>query len=139
MADSKLLGCAGVMVGIVAAAVVGWMSLELLLSLFGAAGPIAILANPIFQHELGELLVVGTTIVSVYVLVFRQRSIPAFIRVGRYALWLGAALNLGAWLRIGGGGRWASWMLLLAAIGIVTPWLLSRAATAKVHSAPPIS
>ncbi len=126
MADSKLLGCLGVVIGLAASVVLGWMTLELLLSLFGASGPVAALTDPVFQHELGELLVVGMAIISVYVLVFRESMIPSFVNWARYPFWLGATLNLVAWMRLAGGTRWSVWMLLLFAIGICTPWVLSR-------------
>ncbi len=126
MPDSKLLGCLGVVIGLVASVVLGWMALELLLSLFDAGGPMAALTDPMFQHELGELLVVGMAIVSVYVLVFRASAIPGFLNWARYPFWLGATLNLVAWTRLAGGTRWSVWMMLLFAIGVGAPWVLSR-------------
>ncbi len=130
MANNKLLGCWGFIVGALVTVVVGWMAFELLIaSLAGLRiEGLATFADPLLWHKAGELLIVGLTILGVYVWVFRGPGIARFAATTRYAFWFGAALELVAWIRFPSGTRWSWWTAVLIVLGLAVPAILSRLA-----------
>ncbi len=132
MANNKLLGCWGFIVGAMVTVVIGWMAFELLIAFLAGLriDGAAAFADPLLWHEAGELLIVGLTILGVYVWVFRGPAIAHFADTTCYAFWFGAALNLVAWIRLPTGARWSWWTFLLVVLGIAVPAILSRLAPA---------
>jgi hypothetical protein len=128
MANNKLLGCWGFIVGAMAVVVVGWMAFELLIaSLAGLRlEGISALVEPLLLHRAGELLVVGFSILGIYVWVFRGPGLAHFAATTRYVFWLGAALNLVAWLTFPAGSRWSWWAVFLVVLGVLGPIVLAR-------------
>lgn len=135
MNDSKLLGCWGAIVGLFSALFLGWMAFELLVQFFSVAsaeGVVDALSDGYLHHKLGEWLIVSILIVAVYVGVFRGgRALARFGMLARVPLWVGALLNLVAWLQLPGGTRFSTWALILALLGFIAPWLMSRAGTGR--------
>lgn len=128
MAQRGVLGCAGALVGVIVALVLGWLALELVVGAWSVAatdGPGGLVRDALLWHQAGQLLVVGGLILALFTVVFRP-GVPVE-RVFRPPLWLGAALEVVGWLRLPGGSRVALWALTLAAIGIVAPFVLGRA------------
>lgn len=127
MATRGVLGCVGVGVALVAITVLGWLALELVLGLWttlAVDGPAGIFQEPILWHQGGQLLVVGALILALFAGVFRPESRAD--RVLRVPLWIGAALELGAWWSLPGGSRMSLWALVLAITGALAPLLLGR-------------
>lgn len=124
MAGRGSLGCAGVLIGVLAAAVLGWMALDLVLTLIGAAGGGlgGVLAEPLIAHQVGQLLVVATLLWVVFARVFG--GIEGCPPLARGLLWSGAALELVAWLGLPDGSRLRTWALLMSIVGAATPLLV---------------
>lgn len=128
MADRGVLGCAGALVALMAIAVLGWLSLELVVGAWTAVsvdGPGGVLQDPVLWHQAGQLLVVGAVILALFIVVFRPH-VPAG-RVFRWPLWLGAVLEIAAWLWLPDGSRMSLWALTLGIVGALAPFLLERA------------
>jgi hypothetical protein len=133
MANSKTLSCLGFIVGAIVTVVVGWMTFELIVAVLAGlrldgAGTFG---DPLVLHEAGELLVVGLTILGIYVWVFKGPGLAGFLRATRYAFWLGAALNAAAFLAMPAGLRWNRWALFLALLGALAPFALERLGAAQ--------
>lgn len=128
MQNSKLLGCLGFLVGSVVVVVVGWMTFELIVGLLAGLrlDGVAALVDPLLLHEAGELLVIGFTILGIYVWVFRSPGLQHFARTTRGVFWLGAALNAVAFFTLPASARWSIWAAVLVILGIVVPLLLER-------------
>ena len=128
MGDSRLLGCWGLLVALVLMLVLGWLTLELLLGTLGAfdAEGVGALTDVQIWRELGQLLVVSAAVVGLYSAVFRPATLASLVPLVTVPAWLGAALSLGAWARLPAGARGGLWSLVLAAVGLLTPLLLSR-------------
>lgn len=127
MADRGVLGCFGALVGLVVAAVIAWLTLDLALTLWatlGSEGAAGTLATPVLAHQAGQLLVVGTLIAAIFLVVFER--IESTGPVTRGLLWTGAALELFAWLYLPGGSRLSLWALVLAILGLIAPLVLER-------------
>lgn len=142
MADNKLLGCWGFVVGALVAVVVGWMAFELFIGFLAGlrVEGMSAFADPLMWHRAGELLIVGLTILGIYVWVFRGPGIAHFAATTRYVFWFGAALNLVAWTMFPAGARWSGWAVFLMVLGVVVPAVLSRLAPAAAEAnreAPP--
>ena len=138
MANNKLLGCWGFIVGALVIVVVGWMAFELLIAFLAGLRieGLSAFADPLLWHEAGELLIIGLTILGVYVWVFRGPGIAHYAASTRYAFWFGAALNLVAWIRLPMGSRWSWWTVLLIVLGVVVPEILARLETAPAEIPP---
>jgi hypothetical protein len=127
MADNKLLGCWGFIVGALVTVVVGWMTFELFIAILAGLrlDGLAVFADTLLWHAAGELLVVGLTILGIYVWVFRGPGLARFVARTRMAFWIGAVLNLAALLGTWG-SRWSTWTLILAVLGFLVPEILAR-------------
>ena len=125
MANDRGLGCLGLISGLVVLVALGWMALELLL--YVGSAPSGLLTDAVFQHKLGELLVVATLILGSYLAILRPPAeAAAFARLARAPLLLGAALNAVAWLSLRQGTRWGTWSLILVILGGIGPFALER-------------
>ena len=82
------------------------------------------IAEPLLWHQAGQLLVVGTLIAAIYLIVFDRIPHTGFRT--RLLLWVGAALELVAWLQLPGGSRMSLWALVLAIVALVAPLVLER-------------
>lgn len=131
MANNKLLGCWGVIVGLVVALFLGWMAFEVAVHFFtmtSMSGGRDALTDPFFQQKLGELLIITMLIVATYVGVFRGgAAVRSFGAAVRLPLWIGAGLNLIAWWHFPAGSRFSVWALIIAVVGVVAPFVLARA------------
>jgi len=140
MANNKLLGCWGFIVGALVTVVIGWMAFELFIAFLAGLRieGFAAFADPLLWHEAGELLIVGLTILGIYVWVFRDSGVAHFAATTRYAFWFGAALNVAASLRLPSGARWRWWTVLLVILGVAVPAILERlaASTSKTPATP---
>ena len=136
MANSKALSCLGFLVGAVVTVVVGWIAFELLVAVVAGLrlDGLSALGDPLILHDAGELLVVGLTILGIYVWVFKSDGLGAYLSATRYGFWLGAALNAVALLTLPSGSRWATWALFLVLLGAVAPLVLNRLGTAGTAS-----
>lgn len=127
MATNALVGCWGVIVGIVLAVFLGWMGFELLVHFFTTAdleGFAGALLNAVFHHKAGEFLVVLAIIVATYTGVFRGTTgLRAILPSLRALLWTGAALNVLAMVELPA-GRWSWWVVTLVVVGFAVPLLL---------------
>ncbi len=131
MANNPLVGCWGVIVGIVLIGFLGWMGFELLVQFFTTAsleGVDRALLDAVFHHMTGEFLVVVGIIAATYIGVFRgragiRRALPAL----RVVLWSGAAFNVAAMIGLAS-GRWSTWIVTLAIVGLGVPPLLGSLA-----------
>jgi hypothetical protein len=130
MSDSKAVGCWGVVVGVMAALVLLWLTLDLLsmtfVGLTGGAG--SLLADPGYHHQLGQYLIVVALVAGIFTAVFRPDRSVGFVASARYVFWAGAALNLVAWLRVPAGVRWSTWALILIVLGAAGPYLVTAIA-----------
>ncbi|NKB89564.1 MAG: hypothetical protein GKS06_15215 [Acidobacteria bacterium] len=138
MADNKLLGCWGFIMGSIVAVIVGWMTFELLIGILAGlrTDGFAALVDPLLLHEAGELLIIGYACLAIYVWVFRGPSIEGFANTTRPVFWTGAALNaaslVGMW-----GSRWSTWTLVLIALGFLIPMVLPKMAPEPLPPEPP--
>jgi hypothetical protein len=140
MSDSKAVGCWGVIVGVMAALVLLWLTLDLLSMTFvGLTGeaPGSLLTDPGYHHQLGQYLIVVALVAGVFTAVFRPDRTAKFVATARYLFWAGAGLNLLAWLQIPGGVRWATWALILAILGAAGPFLVAAIARSSRPAPPP--
>lgn len=138
MQGRGFLGCVGVVVAIGAGLVVGWLVLDLMLSLFGAwetQGLLAPVTDPTICHQIGQLLVFSALMWAILALVLRPERIPGWLHALRLMLWVGAAFELAAWLALPSGSRVAWWALVLAVSALVTPWILARGSAPSPPSA----
>jgi len=138
MANNKLLGCWGFIIGAMVAVVVGWMAFELFIaSLAGLRiEGASVFVDPLLWHKAGELLIIGLAILGVYVWVFRGPGLARFAATTRYVFWLGAALNLFAWVRFPAGSRWSWWAVTLIVLGVAVPAILARLEPAETEGPP---
>lgn len=130
MENNKLLGCWGFIVGALVTVVVGWMAFELFIAFLAGLRieGLATFVDPLLWHKAGELLIVGLTILGIYMWVFRGPAVARFAATTRYAFWLGAVLELVAWIRFPPGTRWSWWTAVLIVLGLAVPAILSRLA-----------
>ena len=138
MANNKLLGCWGFIVGAMVIVVIGWMAFELLIAFLAGLRleGISTLVEPLLLHKAGELLVVGFSILGIYVWVFRGPGLAHFAATTRYVFWLGAALNLVAWITFASGSRWSWWTVFLVVLGVLMPLILARLESAPATAQP---
>ena len=138
MADNKLLGCWGVIVGLFVGVFLTWMAFEVMVHFFSIVsldGLDGALSDTFFHHKAGEWLIITILVMVTYVGVFRGgAAVARFSKIATPPLFLGAALNFIAWLRLPGGTRFATWALILAVVGVIAPPLMSRAGR---HKPPP--
>ncbi len=136
MANSKPLSCLGFIIGAVATVVVGWMTFELIVAVLAGIrlDGVSAFTDPLVLHEAGELLVVGLTILGIYVWVFKDAGLAGFLSATRYGFWLGAALNAIAFLTLPAGSRWTNWALILVLLGAAAPFVLERLGSGKPAS-----
>ena len=138
MANNRLLGCWGFVVGALVTVAVGWMTFELFIAFLAGLRieGLAAFVDPLLWHKAGELMIVGLTILGIYVWVFRDAGIARFAATTRYVFWFGAALNLIAWIRFPAGVRWSWWAISLVVLGLAVPAILSRLAPAAAQAPP---
>jgi len=138
MANNKLLGCLGFIVGAVVIVVVGWMAFELFIAFLAGLRIAGLTAftDPLMWHKAGELLVVGLAILGICVWVFRGPGLARFAATTRYVFWFGAALNVVAWLRFPAGSRWSWWAVTLIVLGVAVPAILARLEPAPAATPP---
>ncbi len=138
MAESRLLRLWAALIGVVLFIFLSWMLFALFLhafSIIGDGGVASLFADAIFQHKLGELLIVATLIGAVYVGVLRPPAQgAAFFNMIRWPLRVGALLNLVAWLPLRQGTRWGTWSMILAIVGVAAPVVLARVAARGITS-----
>lgn len=138
MANSKLLGCWGFLMGSIVAVIVGWMTFELFVGILAGLrnDGLGALVDPLLLHEAGELLIVGFLCLAIYVWVFRGPGLVRFAETTKPVFWVGAALNLaslvGMW-----NSRWSTWTVVLIALGVAVPAVLPRLAPAPLPPEPP--
>lgn len=136
MAGRGLVGCVGAIVGIVAGVVVGWLTLDLILTLYGSVsgyGPTGPFRDAVVWHQIGQLAIFTALIAAILGAVLRPWRLREWLPILRLLLWVGAALEIAAWFFLPSGSRAGIWALLLALIALPTPWLIARNTT----SAPP--
>jgi hypothetical protein len=123
MANNKLLGCWGFVVGAMATAVVGWMTFALFIGILAGLGTdgLSAFADPVLLHEAGELLIVGLAILGIYVWVFRGLGLARFAAATRPVFWCGAALNVAAVFGMWG-SRFSNWAAFLV---VLTPFIFA--------------
>jgi len=128
MANNKLLGCWGFIVGAMVIVIVGWMAFELFIAFLAGLRieGLSTFVDPLLWHKAGELLVIGLTILGIYVWVFRGPGLAHFAATTRFVFWFGAALNLAAWIRFPAGSRWSWWAVTLIVLGVAVPAILAR-------------
>lgn len=129
MAGRGFLGCVGATVGVLAALVVGWLSLDLMLTVWGALsgrGLIGPLLDATVWHQLGQLAIFVGLIGAILVVVLSPHRAAGSLPALRVLLWAGAALEIAAWLALPGGSRIGVWALLLAILALPAPWVVGR-------------
>ncbi len=137
MANNKLLGCWGFIVGAVVTVVVGWMAFELFIAFLAGLRieGLSVFVDELLWHKAGELMVVGLTILGIYVWVFRGPGLARFAATTRGVFWFGAALNLAAWFRFPAGSRGSWWAVILVVLGVAVPAVLARLEPPEIERA----
>lgn len=131
MAGRGFLGCTGTIVGIGAALVIGWLSLDLLLTVWASvsgSGPTGPFRDAVVWHQIGQLAVFVGLIWAILGLVLRPDRVTDWLPAMRILLWVGAGFEGAAWLALPGGSRLAAWALILALLALPAPWVIRRAA-----------
>lgn len=131
MADNRGLGCFGALLAVPVLVVIAWKTLELTATIggaFAAGRHVSLISDAGFLHQLGELTILAVLLVGIYLAVFRSRVALAALGKLRGLLWAGAALEFAAWIHVPEGVRWRTWALVLAVVGLLGPWLISRLA-----------
>lgn len=127
MADNRGLGCFGAVVAVPVLGVIAWKTLEITAAVggaFAAGKATGLITDPGFLHQFGELTVLGSLLVGIYVAVFRPEAVERSLGSLRVFMWAGAAFELGAWATVPAGVRWKTWALVLAVVGMAGPWLV---------------
>jgi len=124
MTDGESLGCLGTLIALFAVAILGWLGIELLITV-GSTSPVTLMHDPGFVHQLGQFLVLGGLTVGIYAAIFRRgglqsRGMTAISAV----LWSGAILELVAWAITPSGVRWRLWALMIGVLGALGPMLV---------------